>query len=145
MNNVIVSDTRMTFNSLSLHEEISWSRKIRVKKEEHVRKKSTKDEYNQKMESNNSLARFSERNVKKVWELKNMHNLLKEQFDMSGSDIRPTKAAGMLQYHYVKLEEDRERSWICVYSSNMGFRDFGSKERHWHRIMVVSKFDAKSL
>ena len=31
---------------------------------------------------------------KKARELKNLHNLLKEQFEMFGSDIRPTKAAG---------------------------------------------------
>ena len=31
---------------------------------------------------------------KKVRELKNLHNLLKEQFEMFGSDIRPTKAVG---------------------------------------------------
>ena len=31
---------------------------------------------------------------KKVRELKNLHNLLKEQFEMFGSNIRPTKAAG---------------------------------------------------
>ena len=31
---------------------------------------------------------------KKVRELKNLHDLLKEQFRMFGSDIRPTKAAG---------------------------------------------------
>ena len=59
MNNIIVTDVRMTFNSLSLHKEISWSREMRVKKEEYVRKKSTKNKYNQKMESNVSLARFS--------------------------------------------------------------------------------------
>ena len=59
MNNIIVSDIRMTFNSLSLHEEISWSREIRMKKEEHAGKKSTKNKYNQKMESNVSLAKFS--------------------------------------------------------------------------------------
>ena len=32
---------------------------------------------------------------KKVWELKNLHNLLKEHFEMFGSDIRPTKAVDM--------------------------------------------------
>ena len=59
MNDIIMSDVRMTFNSLSLHEEISRSREIKVKKEEHVEKKSSKSKYNQKMESNVSLARFS--------------------------------------------------------------------------------------
>ena len=48
----------MTLNSLSVHEEISWSREIRVMKEEHVGEKSTKNKY-KKMESNVSLARFS--------------------------------------------------------------------------------------
>ena len=33
---------------------------------------------------------------RKVRELKNLHNLLKEQFEMFGSDIGPTKAAGMM-------------------------------------------------
>ena len=32
---------------------------------------------------------------KKVRELKNLHILLKEHFEMFGSNIRPTKAAGM--------------------------------------------------
>ena len=31
---------------------------------------------------------------KKVQELKNQHNLLKEQFEMFGSNVRPTKAVG---------------------------------------------------
>ena len=42
MNNIIVSDVRMTFNSLSLKKEISWSREIRVNKEQHVGKKVPK-------------------------------------------------------------------------------------------------------
>ena len=37
-----MSDIRMTFNSLSLHQETGWSKEIRVKKEEHVRKKVPK-------------------------------------------------------------------------------------------------------
>ena len=42
MNNIIVSDVRMNFNSFSLNEEISCSRETRVKKEEHARKENPK-------------------------------------------------------------------------------------------------------
>ena len=57
-------------------------------------KYTLKDFINPVDESLRILFYMYKKSSKKVWELKNLYNLVKEQFQMFNSYIRPTKAAG---------------------------------------------------
>ena len=55
---------------------------------------------------------------KKVRELKNLHTLLKEQFKIFGSDVRPTKVAGTQQINH-RIQEMHKLVKFGLYTHHL--------------------------